>query len=64
MAWSPPRRWLPACYLEPALQALVRSGIPIKGIRGPRGVYAIGCENRRISAEDMLRAADTTEQAG
>jgi DNA-binding IscR family transcriptional regulator len=38
---------LPARHFEPVLQALVRSGILIKGIRGPRGGYAIGCENRR-----------------
>jgi DNA-binding IscR family transcriptional regulator len=38
------------------LQALVREGI-LKGVRGPHGGYALAKDHRRISAEDILRAA-------
>jgi Rrf2 family iron-sulfur cluster assembly transcriptional regulator len=57
------RHKLPPRHLEPVLQALVHSGI-LKGIRGPRGGYTLGREHRRISAEDILRAADSAEEAG
>ncbi len=56
------RHKLPPRHLEPVLQALVRDGI-LKGIRGPRGGYALGREHRRISAEDILRAAGSAEEA-
>jgi len=55
------RHALPARHLEPVLQALVRDGI-LKGVRGPRGGYELGRERRRISADDILRAAGTIEQ--
>ena len=45
------------------LQALVRVGI-LKGIRGPRGGYELARERRRITADDILRAAGTIEDAG
>ena len=54
------RHSLPARHLEPVLQALVRDGI-LKGVRGPRGGYELGRERRRISADDILRAAGTIE---
>ncbi len=54
------RHALPARHLEPVLQALVRDGI-LKGVRGPRGGYELGRERRRISADDILRAAGTIE---
>src|SRR3954466_10595886 len=54
------RHALPARHLEPALQALVRVGI-LKGIRGPRGGYELARERRRITADDILRAAGTME---
>jgi Rrf2 family iron-sulfur cluster assembly transcriptional regulator len=54
------RHSLPARHLEPVLQALVRVGI-LKGIRGPRGGYELGRERRRITADDILRAAGTIE---
>jgi Rrf2 family iron-sulfur cluster assembly transcriptional regulator len=57
------RHKLPPRHLEPVLQALVRDGI-LKGIRGPHGGYALGRERRRISAEDILRAAGSAEEAG
>jgi Rrf2 family protein len=54
------RHDLPARHLEPVLQALVRVGI-LKGIRGPRGGYEIARERRRITADEILRAAGTIE---
>jgi Rrf2 family protein len=56
------RHALPARHLEPMLQALVRVGI-LKGIRGPRGGYALAQERRRITADDILRAAGSIEDA-
>jgi Rrf2 family protein len=57
------RHHLPARHLEPVLQALVRVGI-LKGIRGPRGGYELARERRRISADDILRAAGSIEDTG
>src|ERR1700755_2121680 len=57
------RHQLPARHLEPVLQALVRVGI-LKGIRGPHGGYELARERRRISADDILRAAGSIEEAG
>ena len=57
------RHALPARHLEPVLQALVRMGI-LRGIRGPRGGYELARERRRITADDILRAAGTIEEAG
>src|SRR5476651_159680 len=57
------RHLLPARHLEPVLQALVRVGI-LKGIRGPRGGYELARERRRITADEILRAAGTIEEAG
>jgi Rrf2 family protein len=57
------RHSLPARHLEPVLQALVRVGI-LRGIRGPRGGYELARERRRISADDILRAAGTIDDAG
>lgn len=56
------RHALPARHLEPVLQALVRVGI-LKGIRGPRGGYELARERRRITADDILRAAGTIEDS-
>jgi Rrf2 family iron-sulfur cluster assembly transcriptional regulator len=55
------RHRLPPRHLEPVLQALVRHGI-LKGIRGPRGGYELAREQRRITAEDILRAAGTDDE--
>ena len=57
------RHRLPPRHLEPVLQALVRHGI-LKGVRGPRGGYELAREQRRISADDILRAAGTAEDDG
>src|SRR5689334_1590213 len=54
------RHALPARHLEPVLQALVRDGI-LKGIRGPRGGYELARERRRVTADDILRAAGTID---
>src|SRR5581483_8392651 len=56
------RHSLPARHLEPVLQALVRVGI-LKGIRGPRGGYELARDRRRITADDILRAAGTIDDA-
>jgi Rrf2 family protein len=52
------RHNLPPRHLETVLQALVRQGI-LKGVRGPRGGYALARERRRITAGDIVRAAMT-----
>lgn len=56
------RHKLPPRHLEPVLQALVRDGI-LKGIRGPHGGYELAREHKKISAEDILRAASSAEEA-
>ena len=55
------RHRLPPRHLEPVLQALVRHGI-LRGIRGPRGGYELAREQRRITADDILRAAGTVDE--
>jgi Rrf2 family protein len=55
------RHGLPPRHLEPVLQALVREGI-LKGIRGPRGGYELARDRRRITADEILRAAGTVEE--
>lgn len=57
------RHKLPPRHLEPVLQALVRDGI-LKGIRGPHGGYELARERKKISAEDILRAASNAEDEG
>src|SRR4051812_15068127 len=57
------RHNLPPRHLEPVLQALVRDGI-LKGVRGPHGGYELARERRQITAEDILRAAGSVEDAG
>jgi Rrf2 family transcriptional regulator, iron-sulfur cluster assembly transcription factor len=55
------RHRLPPRHLEPVLQALVREGI-LKGVRGPRGGYELAREQRRITADEILRAAGTVDE--
>ena len=50
-------------HLEPVLQALVRDGI-LRCVRWPHGGYELAREHRRISAEDILRAAGSAEDVG
>jgi Rrf2 family transcriptional regulator, iron-sulfur cluster assembly transcription factor len=47
---------LPERHLEPMLQAMARHGI-LKGTRGPLGGYELAREQRRITADEILRAA-------
>ncbi len=54
------RHGLPPRHLEPVLQALVHDGI-LRGVRGPRGGYELGREQKSITAVDILRAAGTTD---
>ena len=56
------RHRLPPRHLEPVLQALVRDGI-LRGIRGPHGGYELAREHSRITAEDILRAAGSADDA-
>ena len=51
------RHKLPPRHLEPVLQALVREGI-LKGVRGPHGGYGLARDHKRITADDIVRAAD------
>jgi Rrf2 family protein len=55
------RHGLPPRHLEPVLQALVHDGI-LRGVRGPRGGYELGREQKHITAVDILRAAGTTDE--
>ncbi|MBI3703001.1 MAG: Rrf2 family transcriptional regulator [Rhizobiales bacterium] len=57
------RHKLPPRHLEPVLQALVRGGI-LRGTRGPHGGYELAREHKRITAEDILRAAGSAEGPG
>jgi Rrf2 family protein len=54
------RHKLPPRHLEPVLQSLVRDGI-LKGVRGPHGGYELARERKRITADDILRAAGSAE---
>jgi Rrf2 family iron-sulfur cluster assembly transcriptional regulator len=56
------RHGLPHRHLEPVLQALVHKGI-LRGIRGPGGGYELAGEATSITAEQILRAAETVEDA-
>jgi len=56
------RLGLPPRHLEPVLQALVRSGV-LKGRRGPRGGYELGREQCYVTADDVLRAAGSVDNA-
>ncbi len=54
------RQGIPARYLEPVLQQLVRAGILV-GVRGPRGGYRLGRDRRRITVGDIVRIAAGAE---
>ncbi len=56
------RHGLPPRHLEPVLQALVRCGI-LRGVRGPRGGYELARDRRRVTANDILRAARSVEDS-
>jgi Rrf2 family transcriptional regulator, iron-sulfur cluster assembly transcription factor len=48
-------------HLEPMLQAMARHGI-LKSTRGPRGGYELAREQRRITADEILRVAGTADE--
>ena len=52
---------LPERHLEPMLQAMARHGI-LKSTRGPLGGYELAREQRRITADEILRAAGTADE--
>lgn len=56
------RQGLPPRHLEPVLQALVHDGI-LRGVRGPHGGYSLGRDKAEITANEILRAAGTVEEA-
>ncbi len=59
------RQGIPARYLEQVLQRLVREGL-LRGVRGPRGGYALARERRRVTLGDVVRivgALDAEEDA-
>ena len=56
------RQGLPPRHLEPVLQALVHEGI-LRGVRGPHGGYSLGRDKAEITANEILRAAGTVEDA-
>lgn len=57
------RQGIPARYLEPVLQQLVRAGILV-GVRGPRGGYRLGRDPRRITVGDIVRVAAGEDEDG
>jgi Rrf2 family protein len=57
------RHKLPPRHLEPVLQALVRDGI-LRGVRGPHGGYELAREQRRTTAEHIMRSAVSAEMEG
>ena len=56
------RQGIPARYLEPVLQELVRDGILI-GVRGPQGGYRLGREPAAISLASIAHVVDITSTA-
>ena len=54
------RHGLPPRRLESVLQPLVRDGI-FKGLRGPRGGYALARDCRHVTVSDVLRAVGTVD---
>jgi len=56
------RHGLPPRHLEPVLQALVHEGI-LRGVRGPRGGYELGRDQAETTANEILRAAVTVDDA-
>jgi Rrf2 family iron-sulfur cluster assembly transcriptional regulator len=56
------RHLLPPRHLEPVLQALVHHGI-LKGVRGPGGGYDLAREKTAITADEIVKAAASTDQS-
>ena len=56
------RQGVPQRYLEQVMQQLVRAAV-LKGVRGPKGGYRLARERRRISVGDVVRVAESLEDA-
>ena len=54
------RQGIPQRYLEQVMQALVRAGV-LKGVRGPRGGYALARERRRVTVGDVVRVVSALD---
>jgi len=54
------RQGIPQRYLEQVMQQLVHAGI-LKGVRGPRGGYRLARERRRITAGDVIRGINASD---
>jgi DNA-binding IscR family transcriptional regulator len=55
------RHRLPPRHLEPVPSGPGAAWCILKGVRVPRGGYELAREQRRITADDILRAAGTVE---
>jgi len=53
---------LPARYLEPEFQNLVKAKI-LKSVRGPKGGYVLAREKRNITLQDIYLAMQKPEKA-
>lgn len=56
------RLGIPQRYLEQVMQQLVHEGV-LKGVRGPRGGYALARERRRITVGEIVRIVDALDRA-
>ncbi len=54
------RQGIPQRYLEQVMQQLVRSGV-LKGVRGPKGGYALARERRRVTVGDVVRVVSSVD---
>ncbi|TYO90691.1 RrF2 family transcriptional regulator [Oceanicella actignis] len=55
------RQGIPQRYLEQVMQRLVRAGV-LKGVRGPRGGYALARERRKVTVGDVVRVVSAIDQ--
>ncbi len=54
------RQGIPQRYLEQVMQQLVRAGV-LKGVRGPKGGYALARERRRVTVGDVVRVVSALD---
>jgi Rrf2 family transcriptional regulator, iron-sulfur cluster assembly transcription factor len=54
------RQGIPQRYLEQVMQQLVRAGV-LKGVRGPKGGYALARERRRVTVGEVVRVVSALE---
>jgi Rrf2 family protein len=55
------RHGLPARYLEPVLQGLVRDGL-LKSVRGAQGGYELARDPRKLSVNDILLSVTDVDE--